>query len=179
MSRDKKFGVTLFGFNKTDVNAYIERIIREFDQRLKEKDEEIAVLKSQNRDLSVRSNNLTKEIDDLSYDKDRIARALIQAQEKAENIITSAKASAEEEKKRLDGLLEEDRERIVDIKKDLKDLRENVIGLLSRYEAQLSTTIDNIRTDEVAGTTESYEENVDDSIQYNSISDNSDGGGFY
>ena len=35
-SKAKKFGTSLFGFKKADVNAYLERVIREFDKRLKE-----------------------------------------------------------------------------------------------------------------------------------------------
>ncbi len=44
----------MFGFKRADVNAYIERIIREFDQRLKEKDDENSTLKAQVKDLKTK-----------------------------------------------------------------------------------------------------------------------------
>jgi cell division septum initiation protein DivIVA len=51
---EKKFGTSMFGFKRADVNAYIERIIREFDQRLKEKDDENSTLKAQVKDLKTK-----------------------------------------------------------------------------------------------------------------------------
>ena len=36
----------LFGFKQSDVNSYIEKILREFDDKLKEKENEIIELKT-------------------------------------------------------------------------------------------------------------------------------------
>ena len=41
MPGEKRFGTSLFGFSKSDVNLYIEKILKEFDDKLKSKDEEI------------------------------------------------------------------------------------------------------------------------------------------
>jgi len=54
MAGEKRFGTALFGFKKTDVNSYIEKILREFDEKLKEKDNEITALKNQCRELRIK-----------------------------------------------------------------------------------------------------------------------------
>ncbi len=41
MSGEKRFRTSLFGFKKSDVNLYIEKILKDFEDRLREKDEEI------------------------------------------------------------------------------------------------------------------------------------------
>ena len=44
MAREKRFRTSFMGgFKKSDVNAYIERILKEFDEKLKSKDDEISV----------------------------------------------------------------------------------------------------------------------------------------
>ena len=37
MPGEKRFGTSLFGFKKSDVNSYIEKILKEFDDKLKER----------------------------------------------------------------------------------------------------------------------------------------------
>lgn len=66
MPGEKKFGTSLFGFNKSDVNAYIEKIIHEFDQRLKEKDDEISNLKLQIREMKARFESAANESESLA-----------------------------------------------------------------------------------------------------------------
>lgn len=138
MSGEKKFGSSAFGFNKSDVNAYIEKIIHEFDQRLKEKDDEISNLKLQIREMKTRYESASLDSQNLIKDRERIASALIQAQEKADNIVEQAKARAEVEKMVLDQTLESEREQIIDIKHDVKTLRTQLIDMLSKYQALLN-----------------------------------------
>jgi cell division septum initiation protein DivIVA len=82
MPGEKKFGTSLFGFNKSDVNAYIEKIIHEFDQRLKEKDDEISNLKLQIREMKARFETAANESETLAREKERIASALITARKR-------------------------------------------------------------------------------------------------
>lgn len=138
MSGEKKFGSSAFGFNKSDVNAYIEKIIHEFDQRLKEKDDEISNLKLQIREMKTRYESNTQDSQIISKEKERIASALIQAQEKADAIMEDAKARAAEEKTRLEQTLESEREHIIDIKRDVKNIKTQVVDMLLKYQSLLS-----------------------------------------
>ncbi|MCX7773086.1 MAG: DivIVA domain-containing protein [Clostridia bacterium] len=138
MSGEKKFGTSAIGFNKSDVNAYIEKIIHEFDQRLKEKDDEISNLKLQIREMKSRYDSASQDNLNLSKEKERIASALIQAQEKADAIMAEAKARAEAEKARLEQTLESEREKIIDIKRDVKAMKNQVVDMLSKYQSLLN-----------------------------------------
>jgi len=138
MAGEKKFGTALFGFNKSDVNAYIEKIIHEFDQRLKEKDDEISNLKLQIREMKARFESAASESETLAREKERIASALITAQEKADAILEEARNRAEQEKARLDAALEDEREKIIDIKRDIKMMKNQVMEALSKYQNLLN-----------------------------------------
>jgi len=138
MPGEKKFGTSLFGFSKSDVNAYIEKIIHEFDQRLKEKDDEISNLKLQIREMKARFETVVTESESLAKEKEKIALALITAQEKAEAMLEEAKSRAEQEKMRLDAALEAEREKIIDIKHDIKMMRSQIVEALTKYQGFLN-----------------------------------------
>lgn len=138
MSGEKRFGTSLFGFKKSDVNAYIEKIIREFDEKLKEKDDEISSLKNQSREFRVKFEELAKKADQINEDRAKIADVLIKAQEKAELMLEDAKLQAVEEKKKLEYMVEKEREKLVDIKGELKNLKHETISALKRYEVEIN-----------------------------------------
>jgi cell division septum initiation protein DivIVA len=137
MSGEKKFGTSMFGFNKSDVNAYIEKILYEFDLRLKEKDDEISNLKLQIREMKTRYESAAQNNEYFAKEKERIASALITAQEKADAILEEAKERAAEEKVRLEQTLEKERERIIDIKRDIKIMKEQVSTMLAKFQGEL------------------------------------------
>lgn len=169
----KRFGTSLFGFKKADVNAYLERVIREFDQRLKEKDEENSRLKAELNELKEKYDNLSNEAEFLAKEKEKIASALMQAQEKAETIVKEAHDKAIKEKMRLDQLLESEKEKIVDIKRELKQLRNHIIELLSKYEKQMDEAITNIENRERQYIQEKEEkENNETAVEYDSTGNN-------
>lgn len=140
---EKRFGTSMFGFKKSDVNSYIEKILREFEEKLKEKDDEISALKNQSRDIRQKYEELAKKADQINEDRAKIADVLIKAQEKAELMLEDARAQAMEEKKRLEEMIESEREKLVDIKAELKTLKSEVINTLKKYENQLSDIIQN------------------------------------
>ncbi|HHY64453.1 MAG TPA: hypothetical protein GX501_05345 [Clostridiaceae bacterium] len=154
MSGEKKFGTSLFGFNKSDVNAYIEKILYEFDHRLKEKDDEISNLKLQIREMKARYESAAQNSEFFAKEKERIASALITAQEKADAIIEEAVRRAEEEKNRLEQALEKEREKIIDIKRDIKTMKEQVADILTRFLGELNETENYITVKEAAYTVE-------------------------
>ena len=123
MAGEKRFRTSLFGFKKADVNLYIEKMLKELDEKLKEKDDELNALKNQTRDIKLKFEDLARKSDQINEDRIRIADVLIKAQDKADLIIEEAKLEAIEEKKKLEGLVEQEREKLVDIKGEIKGLK--------------------------------------------------------
>lgn len=137
MSGEKKFRTGMSGYNKEDVNEYIERILSEFDSRLKEKDDEIANFKLQLRDVRSKLDQAGTDVSAASKDREKISLVLIQAQQKADSMVEEARGEAEKEKARLEKLLEAHRENLIDIKRDVRDMKTHVTDLLAKYAAQL------------------------------------------
>ena len=142
MPGEKRFRTSLFGFNKVDVNTYIEKLLREFDDKLKEKDDEIAALKNQNREFKQKYEELFKKADQINEDREKIATVLIKAQEQAQTMLEEARLEALDEKKKLEETIESEKEKLVDIRQELKALKSEVVNTLKKYETQLGGIID-------------------------------------
>jgi len=149
VSGEKKFRSGMSGYNKDDVNEYIERILSEFDSRLKEKDDEISSLKLQLRDIRNKLDVAGTDAGSIAKDREKISLVLIQAQQKADSMLDEARSEAEKERLRLENLLESHRESLIDIKRDIRDMKSHVADLLAKYATQL---------DEAEGLVEAREE---------------------
>lgn len=142
MPGEKRFRTSFMGgFKKADVNAYIEKILGEFDNKLKEKDDEIASLKNQNKDLKTKYEELSKRADQINEERAKIADVLIKAQEKAEIMLEDARLEALDEKKKLEEVIEQEKERLVDIRQEMKVLKSEIVSTLKKYEGQLENII--------------------------------------
>jgi len=137
VSGEKKFRTGMSGYNKEDVNEYIERILSEFDSRLKEKDDEIANLKLQLRDVRGKLDQAGTDVTAAAKDREKISMVLIQAQQKADSMLDAARTEAEAEKLRLEKLLEAHRESLIDIKRDIRDMKAHVTDMLAKYATNL------------------------------------------
>ena len=101
---------------------------------LKEREEENSELKTELNELRAKYDQLSREAESLMKDKEKMAGVLLQAQEKAETMLQEAQDKALKGKMGLTNCLSPKREKIVDIKLDLKKLRGNIAEILSRYE---------------------------------------------
>ena len=140
MPGEKRFRTSFMsGFNKADVNSYIEKILREFDDKLKEKDDETTTLKNQNKEYKFKYEELLKRADQINEDRDKIAEVLIKAHEKADMMVEDARAEALDEKKKLEDVIEQEKEKLIDIRQELKMLKSEVVNTLKKYDTQLGT----------------------------------------
>ncbi len=141
MPGEKRFGTSAFGFDKADVNSYIEKILREFDDKLKEKDDEIAILKNQAKEIRSKYEELFKNSDQVNEDREKIANVLIKAQDQADSMIEAARQEAMDEKKQLEDMIEKEKETLVDIKQEIKSLKSIIANTLRKFDTQLADVV--------------------------------------
>ncbi len=92
--------------------------------------------------MNKRYEEIIEKSDRTIEDRTKIADVLIKAQEKAELIIADAVRKANKEKKEIESLIELEREKLVDIKKEIKVLQTDVIDRLKKYEVSLDEIIE-------------------------------------
>lgn len=142
MAGEKRFRNSFIGFKKSDVSAYLENIINEYNDQLLQRDEEIATLKSKNAELEAKYAQIQEKADTQLEQKELIANTLLSAEQKAEEIIRTAEAKAEEERKKLEAELEEDREKIVEAKAELKQLRKQALDTVKNFSSKLQGIVE-------------------------------------
>jgi cell division initiation protein len=138
MSDGKRFKDSIYGFNKLDVNYYIEQLLKDFDDKLKAKDDEINSLRAQNKELKARVDELSSKAEEIDEMKDKVTQVLVKAQEKADLMLHDAMVKANEEKRKIEQLVESEKEKLVDIRSELKFLKDEVVHTLKKYEGQLT-----------------------------------------
>lgn len=126
------------GFNKAQVNQYIEELTRSHLQAAAEKDKLCASLNVQLENLKQKYDELLSQYQLLLNDKDKIAAALINAEVIAQNIIAETQKSAETEKQRLEAQAEDQRNLIVDRNKMLRDMRFEICSLFDKFKQNLN-----------------------------------------
>ncbi len=133
----KKFSTSLYGYNKTEVNDFVQNVIKEYESmlnRLKTQDTELDDLKKSLEKYQNMENTLNKAImiaEDTSNQIKRIARdegkGIIEAAKRdASRIVNDALAKTEE------------------LERDAEDLRKRVIIFKRKFRQAIETELEAI-----------------------------------
>lgn len=135
----KRFGTSLFGYKKSDVNAYIDKLLSEVSNSIKDKETEILMLKSQLKDIKTKYDELMEEAEAKKQAKDRVADILLDAREQAEQIIKKAAAQHAREMEILKAEQEKEREKLVIMKEEVREYRIKISETLKKLDFQMNT----------------------------------------
>ena len=139
MENDKKFTSEMFGYDKKEVEEYIKALKAEYESRIQ----------AERSDANRISNELTivkKKLERYEIDyiekQEKVANALITAEDQAKKIVETSRTEAMQEKERIESLIEMEKEKLLDIKKDLIDLKEKTVSLLEKYSQGMNDLLD-------------------------------------
>lgn len=142
----KKFRNSLIGFNKSDVCAYISDMDGRIDERLKDKEAEIAKLRARIEELESQRNVIVEVLRNAEVNAKSIVE---EAKKNADSIMKNVDKEAEEKKVRLNRELEVKRREIKNyydsendklskIREDVKNLRKASIDAIRKFEEALA-----------------------------------------
>jgi len=139
MENEKKFSSEMFGYDKREVEEYIKNLKSEYESKLQ----------AERSDANRISNELTivkKKLERYEVDyiekQEKVANALITAEDQARKIVETSRNEAIQEKERIEQLIEMEKEKLLDIKKDVIDLKEKTIRMLDRYSQEMNNLLD-------------------------------------
>jgi len=139
----KRFPNSMFGFEKSTVNTYIENLTRDYEEKLTAKDMEIEKLVAQLKNVNKKYESIKLEEERILTEKEKITKALISANEKADRIVEDAKETVTAEVVELETKAEKEREKIVDIKRELMGMKSEAMEMLTKYQSALSEIVFN------------------------------------
>ena len=74
--------------------------------------------------------------------QEKVANALITAEDQSKAIVESARQEAINEKNRIEALIEAEKEKLLDIKKEVIELKERTISVLEKYNSTMSDLLE-------------------------------------
>jgi len=139
VDNEKKFANEMFGYNKQEVDEYVKETKAEYESRLQAE-------KSDSNRLSNELTIVKKKLERYEIDyierQEKVANALITAEDQAKKIIENARVEANEERERIEHLIEMEKEKLLDLKKEVIDLKERTIRLMDKYSYEMNSLLD-------------------------------------
>ena len=128
-------------------------------------------LETQNRALKKKVDELTRQADETTQIKLKIAEVLIETQKVAESMLREAKKQAEEEKAKIQPQIEEEKAKLAGLKEVELTLSKEILAKIRMYEQQLELLIGkDTFTDENVG-------NIDNTSFIKLVENNNNNGG--
>ena len=93
-------------------------------------------------ELTILKKKLEKYEIDYIAKQEKVANALITAEDQAKKIIENSRIESMQEKDRIEHLIEMEKEKLLDIKKEVIDLKEKTITLLDKYSSEMNNLLD-------------------------------------
>ena len=139
MENEKKFGNEMFGYDKREVEDYIKALKADYESRIQ------AERSDANRvanELTIVKKKLERYEVDYVQKQEKVANALITAEDQAKKIIETSRAEALQEKERIEQLIEMEKEKLLDMKREVIDLKEKTVRLLDKYSQEMNNLLD-------------------------------------
>lgn len=139
MDSEKKFVNEMFGYNKQEVEEHIKEQKAEYESRLQAEKSESNRLSNE---LTIVKKKLERYEIDYVERQEKVANALITAEDQSKKIIENARIEANEERERIEHLIEMEKEKLLDIKKEVIDLKERTIRIMDKYSEEMNSLLD-------------------------------------
>ena len=139
MENEKKFSNEMFGYDKREVEEYIKAMKAEYESKIQAEKSDANRIANE---LTILKRKLEKYETDYIAKQEKVADALITAEDQAKKIIENSRIESMQEKDRIEHLIEMEKEKLLDIKKEVIDLKEKTITLLDKYSNEMNNLLD-------------------------------------
>ena len=139
MENDKKFTSEMFGYSKKEVEEYIKDMKADYEGRLQVEKAEVNRLSNE---ITIIRKKLERYDNEYLQKQEKVANALITAEDQSKAIVESARQEAINEKNRIETLIEAEKEKLLDIKKEVIELKERTIQVLEKYNNTMSDLLE-------------------------------------
>lgn len=139
MENDKKFTSEMFGYSKKEVEEYLKDMKADYEGRLQVEKAEVNRLSNE---ITIIRKKLERYDSEYLQKQEKVANALITAEDQSKAIVENARQEAISEKNRIEALIDAEKEKLLDIKKEVISLKERTISVLEKYNSAMSDLLD-------------------------------------
>ena len=139
MENDKKFTSEMFGYSKKEVEEYLKDMKADYEGRLQVEKAEVNRLSNE---ITIIRKKLERYDSEYLQKQEKVANALITAEDQSKAIVENARQEAISEKNRIEALIEAEKEKLLDIKKEVIELKERTIQVLEKYNSTMTDLLE-------------------------------------
>ena len=139
MENEKKFNTEMFGYDKKEVEEYLREMKADYESSLQAEKAEINRLSNE---ITIIRKKLERYDIEYIEKQEKVANALITAEDQARNILENARQEAINEKQRIESIIEVEKEKLLDIKREVIDLKERTVRVLEKYNETMTELLD-------------------------------------
>lgn len=129
----------MFGYSKKEVEEYIKDLKADYEGRLQVEKAEVNRLSNE---ITIIRKKLERYDSEYLQKQEKVANALITAEDQSKAIVESARQEAINEKNRIESLIETEKEKLLDIKKEVIELKERTVQVLEKYNSTMSDLLE-------------------------------------
>lgn len=137
---EKTFKSEIFGLNKKEVEKFVNQMKCDYEEKISKLNEENNILRAKNEEL------LSKE-EEVKAKTILVSDALIKAEMQAKEIIQEAVNKAKIERAEIDNQIEQEKEKLIDIKRKILELKETVQVSLGDFATELENIASDVEND--------------------------------
>lgn len=135
MENSKKFDNEMFGYDKKQVEEYIREMKADSESTLQAERAEVNRLSNE---VTIIRKKLERYDQDYVSRQEKVANALITAEDQAKHILETARDESMREKSRIEAVIDSEKEKLLEIKKEVIDLKEKTIRILEKYNSDMT-----------------------------------------
>ena len=139
MENERKIDTEMFGYAKKDVEEYIKDMKADYEGRIQLEKAEVNRLSNE---ITIIRKKLERYDSEYLEKQEKVANALITAEDQSKAIIENARQEAINEKNRIEALIEAEKEKLLDIKKEVVELKERTVMVLEKYNETMSDLLE-------------------------------------
>ena len=109
MENEKKFNTEMFGYDKKEVEEYLREMKADYESNLQAEKAEINRLSNE---ITIIRKKLERYDTEYIEKQEKVANALITAEDQARNILENARQEALNEKQRIESVIEVEKEKL-------------------------------------------------------------------
>lgn len=134
----KQFSTGMIGYNKREVDRYLEELTSDYEEELRKKRDRMMELAEETRSLKQQNQEQGERIERLTRQEQSISRVLIDAEQRAQAIIEEGHHKSQEEMEQLQSEKEKWRMKFREVRCELLDFEKTLVDLIEKFRDEIN-----------------------------------------
>ena len=134
----KQFSTSIVGYNKEEVDRYLEELTKDYEEELRKKKDRMFELAQEARNLKRQNEELTQCIERFTNQEKYISRALIKAEQRAQAIVEEEQQKIRAEEEQLKIEKEKWSRKFREVRRELMEFEKTLVNLIERFRDDIN-----------------------------------------